>query len=66
MYGQIVRWFQNHNYLDRKSLDGSATKKKKRSVSSDSQIGDDDDEAIQSHLSELQKEVKKNRYDEPD
>ena len=48
LYGQIVRWFQNHAYLDRTDIED----------------GEEDNESTLSHLSELEKEVQKCCYDE--
>ena len=53
-----MKWFQNHSYSEKKS---SVSKVKKRKSLSKLEVQDssDDEDAIQSHLSELLKEVKK-------
>ena len=61
LYGQVIRWFQNHNP---ESSDIETTKKKKKKkVATEVVTVDDDDEAVESHIKELRKEVKKNRMD---
>ena len=60
LYGQIVRWFQNHSHLDRKACGLVQVGKAKVATSSTSpEESEDDDEAIQLHLRELAKECKK-------
>ena len=59
LYGQIIRWFQNHSYS---SGDTKLPSKKKKSLPPCSD--DDDNEAIQVHLKELEKEVKRKSPDE--
>ena len=58
LYGQIVKWFQNHAYMEQNLCEGK-TKAKKLCVPEES----DDEEAGKLHLSELQKELKKNKFD---
>ena len=59
---QIVRWFQNHAYLDRKSCGDVKTKKNKVSPSPSNE---EDGEAVKLHLDQLEKELrKKNRDDD--
>ena len=59
LYGQIVRWFQNHACND----DSSKKAKKKERIVENETPTEDDDEAVQSHLKELEKEVKKKNMD---
>lgn len=59
MYGQVVKWFQNHSYMDKKSV--CAPRKPPPSMPENSDS--DDEDAVQSHLSELVKELKKKNYD---
>ena len=59
LYTQIIRWYQNHLYVQRKLAD-KPKKKRKQSLSVDSE----DEEAIQSHLHELKMEVKKKKADD--
>lgn len=53
MYGQIGKWFQNHTHLDQKAC--SETKKAVTKPNQNSDSSEDDSEAIQAHLKELQK-----------
>lgn len=60
LYGQIIRWFQNH------SEKSSSSKKGKRPSSSGSKSvadDDDDEEAVQYHLQELKKEASRKKGD---
>lgn len=59
IYGQVVRWFQNHSYSDKKSCKKSARTK---SLSHDENQSSDDEEAVEAHLSELAKEMKKKQH----
>lgn len=61
IYGQVVKWFQNHSYLDKKSS-VCARKPCKSPLSKDHD--DVDEDAVQSHLSELAKELKRKSYDD--
>ena len=66
LYGQIVKWFQNHSYLDRK-LCGDVNAKKPPSTCSESTVEipeSDDEETVALHLNELKREVKNNRPDD--
>jgi hypothetical protein len=58
LYGQVVKWFQNHSYNEKKCVN-----KRRRAAKVVDTYESDDDEAIQSHLSELQKELKKKKQD---
>ena len=61
LYGQIIKWYQNHLYLDRK-LCGDA--KSTKTSSTTSQPEGDDEESIVHHKNELEKEVKKKNPDD--
>ena len=56
LYGQIVKWFQNHTHIERKLL-GEASNKKK-GCGSQSSAGSTT-EAMEQHVKELHKEGKK-------
>ena len=59
-YVQIIRWFQNHAYLDRKSCGEVKPKKNKGSPPP---VDDEDAEAVKLHLDHLDKELKKGHPD---
>lgn len=63
MYGQIVRWFQNHSYMERKSCGEKSTKKKSLPIVM-SVHDDEDEETVKCHLKELEREVKKKQMDD--
>ena len=52
-----MKWFQNHSYMQRKAP------KKQSSVSINTQDSDDE-EAVQSHFSELRKELNKKKQND--
>lgn len=67
LYGQVVRWFQNHSYSEKKLNDSGNSAKKRRTSAPVVTVSDEEDnEAIDSHLAELEKEVKKSREKSPD
>lgn len=60
LYGQIIKWFQNHTFIERKLLGEVCTKKKKKGDGSQSSGNSTDDtESMEDHIRELQKEGRK-------
>ena len=61
-----MKWFQNHSYLNRKLCSDVKAKKTTGNTNSTPGVSDsaDDEEAVTLHLTELKKEVKKNRPDD--
>ena len=68
MYAQIVKWFHNHAFLERKALGVAKGRTKKASllpkVSCYTGDQSDDDHAISNHLAELKKESVKKKPDQ--
>lgn len=61
MYGQVVKWFQNHSYQDKKQMSEKKKVSKKCNKSSEQS---DDEEAVSTHIQELVKEANKKKYDQ--
>ena len=59
LYGQVVKWFQNHSYNEQKQK--KCVNKPAAKVMDAHES--DDEEAVRSHLRELQKELKKKKQD---
>jgi len=57
------KWFQNHSYLDRKASGQAQVKQK---VVAKVLVSEDDDTAVQEHLSELVKESSKKQVSDKD
>ena len=57
-----MKWFQNHSYSDKKTTSKKSGRKKSLSHSSENPSSDDD-EAVEAHLSELTKEMKREKHD---
>ena len=65
LYFQIVRWFQNHSYNIKRACGEVKTSAKKKDISVRNVVchadPDEDDEAVQRHLKELNLEWKKTK-----
>ena len=61
LYGQVVKWFQNHSYSEKESV-----KKKKIVASTTEDQSSDDEAAVGAHLRELAKELKKKQSRDED
>lgn len=65
IYTQVNKWFQNHSYNEKQSEKKCSKRGKVKATTSEDQTSDDE-AAVEAHLSELTKELKRKHNQDVD